>query len=237
MDLSDEASNECAQPLKLHLAYFSSMASMNNLTAQIIKHDHYSFSFGSNHFETSTRCFKNYFNFKSPKLIPKDSLKYLNQMLADNIQEMNNINYQLQLIYTLSFVFSFIFALMALISLAFLSCFKKLCFQCPFWFYGFFQILCWLSCLVGLMTFFYQYYNSKQRMMDPSVQLPIVTELLRLNQELLTVEQLGISFWLAVAATCTSFLASLFSCLVCCRLPSSRHEDKEYKIMQLPAYN
>ena len=150
---------------------------------------------------------------------------------------MNNINYQLQLIYTLSFLFAIFNALLALVSLAFLSCFKKFCYQCPFWFYGFFQILCWLSCLVGIMTFFYQYYNNKQRLLDPSVQLPINHEILRLNIELMHIEVLGVSFWCAVAATGASFLASLFSCLVCCRLPSPRHEDKEYKIMQLPSYN
>jgi hypothetical protein len=237
MDLSDERSSECSQPPTLTMASVSSVAAINNLTAQIIRNDHYSFAFGANHFEPKMQCFKQYFNFKSAKLIHRDNLKYLNQHLADNIQEMNNINYQLQLIYTLSFVFSLFFALMALISLMFLSCFKKLCFQCPFWFYGFFQILCWLSCLVGLMTFFYQYYNNRQRMLDPLVQLPIVTEIVRLNRDVITIEELGLTFWLAVAATGTSFLASLFSCLVCCRLPSSRHEDKEYKIMQLPSYH
>lgn len=237
LDLSDEISPDCAQPLHLSLATFSTLQRLNNFTAHIVKHDHASFAFGSSHYEARARCFKSFFNFKSAKLIHKDNLKYLSQPLADNIQEMNNLNYQLQLIYTLSFVFALFFALMALASLLFLSCFKKLCFQCPFWFYGFFQILCWLSSLVGLMTFFYAYYNNKQRMLDPSVHLPIDTELVRLNQELVSVEQLGVSFWLAVAATCTAFVASLFSCLVCCRLPSARHEDKEYKIMQLPAYN
>lgn len=238
LDMSDELANECAQPLKLTLETFGSVASINNLTARIIQNDHMKFSVGgSDHFDHRQRCFKHFFNFKSARLIPKDSLKYLSQPLADNIQEMNNINYQLQLIYTLAFLFALAFSLMALLSLSFLSCFKKLCFQCPFWFYGFFQILCWLACLVGLMTFFYQYYNGKQRMLDDAVQMPIVSELVRLNKEIMTVEQLGLSFWLAVGATGTSFFASLLSCLICCRLPSSRHEDKEYKIMQLPSYN
>lgn len=192
---------------------------------------------GTDHYDASNQCFQQYFNFKSARLLQKDTLKYLSQSLADNVQETNNLNYHLQLIYTLAFTSALVFCLLALLSMLFLACFGKLCFQCPFWFFGFFQILAWLTSLCGLMTFLYAFWADKQRSLDPQMMLPIRSELIRLNDGLLQVERLGLSFWLAVGAVASAFLGSFLSCLVCCRLPSSRHEDKEYKIMQLPTYS
>lgn len=242
-NLTDEISDDCFKNQNQLQAPISSQSNENDTTSIITSFfsktssNLMSLTLGQNRYDQKSNCFRTYFNFKSSKSINKDSLKYLNQQLADDIQEMNNINYHLQLIYTLSFLASLAFTLLALLSLLFIACFKKVCFQCPFWFYGFFQIVSWLTCLFGVMTFLYQFYSNKQKALDPSVQLPIENELLRLNSELLNVEQLGVSFWLAVGATSASFLASFFSCLVCCRLPSSRHEDKEYKIMQIPTYS
>jgi hypothetical protein len=250
-DLSDELATECTQHQDLSAAAANSnqtsakkisTSGSSALTAGFagffpINHDHSTFTLGRNHYDRARGCFRDYFNFKSAKLIRKDTLKYLSQQLADNVQETNNLNYHLQLIYTLSFVAALLFCLLALLSIVFVVCFGKLCFQCPFWFFGFFQILAWLTCLSGLMTFLYQFYASKQKALDPLVQLPIHSEIMRLNAQLLDVERLGVSFWLATAATATSFLGSFMSCVICCRLPSSRHEDKEYKIMQLPTYS
>ena len=50
-------------------------------------------------------------------------------------------------------------------------------------------------------------------------------------------QTLGLTFWFAVAATAVAFAGSFVACVVCCRLPTARHEDKEYKIMQLPTYS
>lgn len=244
LNQSDEMSPDCSNPTNLFLlpttSVFKSTQNLSNYFRNLINNANYqlaTYTLGSNYYDAGAKCYKSYFNYKTAKLIAKDSLKYLNQQLADNIQEMNNINYHLQLIYNLCFGFSLVFALMALVSLMFISCFKKTCFQCPFWFYGFFQIVSWLTSLFGLMTFMYQFYTNKQKYLDPQVQLPIRSEIMRLNPHLNEVEVFGVSFWLAVAATSTSCLASFMSCFICCRLPSSRHGDKEYKIMQIPTYS
>lgn len=244
LNQSDEISSECSNPNNLFLlpdsSVFKSTQNLSSYFRNLLSQANYqlaSYSLGSNHYVPEKNCYKSYFNYKTAKLIPKDSLKYLNQQLADNIQETNIINYHLQLIYNLCFGFSLCFTLMALISLLFIACFKKTCIQCPFWFYGFFQIVSWLTSLFGLMAFLYQFYTNKQKFQDPQVQLPIRSEIMRLNPQLNEVEILGVSFWLAVAATSTSCLASFMSCFICCRLPSSRHGDKEYKIMQIPTYS
>jgi len=193
-------------------------------------------TFGKYHFDKDHNCFVNYFNFNGAKDVDKDSFQYLSQMLVDSIQLSNNNNYYMQLIYSLSFGAALIFNIMALFSLIFVMCLNKICFQCPFWFYGFFSILAWISSSIGLLTFLYQCFSNKQHQLDPFARLPSENELLRLNQDLLTLQDFGISFWFAVAATSMSFFGSFVSCIVCCRLPSARHEDKEYKIMQLPTY-
>jgi membrane-associated HD superfamily phosphohydrolase len=194
------------------------------------------FRLGDNYYNSKYNCFTKYFDFKSATQISKDNLKFLSQHQADNLQQFNNLNYHFQLIYSLSFAAALVFSILALLSLVFLICFGKLCYQCPFWFYGFFVILTWLACSCGLMTFLYQFYSNRQRVFDPSTRLPLDNELLRLNPQLANLQLFGISFWFAVAATGTSFIGSFVSCIVCCRLPPTRHEDKEYKIMQLPPY-
>merc|ERR1712127_350898 len=197
---------------------------------------HKPFTLGNYHYDSDHKCFISYFDFKSAKLVEKNDLKYLSQGLADHLQETNNINFHIQLIYALSFMSALVFSILALFSLLFVLCFKKLCFQCPFWFYGFFNILAWLACFFGLITFLYEFLANKQRTLDPLARLPIDNELIRLNSELGQTQEFGISFWFAVAATSVSFFSSFVSCIICCRLPTARHEDKEYKIMQLPTY-
>ncbi len=178
-----------------------------------------------------------YFDFKSARLVQKANLQYLSQALADHLQEANNISFHIHLLYTLSFLAALLFFAMALLSLLFVPCCKKLCLQCPFWFYGFFNILAWLSSSFGLLTFLYEFVASRQRSLDPLARLPVDNELLRLNTELADLQTLGLTFWFAVAATAVACAGSFVSCVVCCRLPTARHEDKEYKIMQLPTYS
>lgn len=229
-NLTDELAADCpTRSFKLSTLF----TSPSNFT---FIHKNFPFQLGQSHYVPQSNCFKSYFDFKSAKLIKKESLKYLSQSLADNIQEANNINYHLQLIYSLAFLSAFGFCLLALMSLLFISCFSKLCLQCPFWFFGFFQMLSCLASTFGIMTYLYQWFSNKHRALDPNIRLPIENEILRLNSELLMLEEFGVAFWVAVGATGASLLSSLLSCIVCCRLPSTRHEDKEYKIMQLPAY-
>ena len=227
-DMSDELGPECRTK--------SGFSFLFNASA-LVTQRHLPFALGSSHFDQSRNCFMSYFDFKSAKLIRKESLRFLSQGLADGIQETNNNNYHLQLIYSLSFVAAWLFSLLSLISLLFVACFKRICFQCPFWFYGFFAILAWLSCAFGLMTFLFQRVSSSNKTFDPHSRLPIENELLRQNPELAELQSLGLAFWLTLGATASSFIASFASCIICCRLPSARHEDKEYKIMQLPTYS
>ena len=66
---------------------------------------------------------------------------------------------------------------------------------------------------------------------------PFEREIYAQNKNFPDFQIVGITFWIAVAANGVAFLASVLSCIFCCRLPSPRHENKEYKIMQLPTYN
>lgn len=239
-DLSDE--NTCSNPDESSMiSFFKRMLSEENATIPVdmtrSPAAHEPFTFGKYHFDPKHQCFVHYFDFKSAELVKKENLQYLSQTLADHLQEAKNINFHIHLIYSLSFAAALVFSIMSLFSLVFVVCSKRTCFQCPFWFYGFFNILAWLASSFGLLTFLYEFIASKQRTLDPLSRLPIDNELIRLNTELASLQVFGFSFWFAVAATSMSFFSSFVSCIICCRLPTARHEDKEYKIMQLPTYS
>jgi len=205
-DLSDEISPECAKIQKSYsfIENLQIMFNPNSTIALKASPQLTPFTFGQFHYDKKQNCFVNYFDFKSAQLIRKENLKYLTQSLADHIQDVNNINYNLQLIYSLAFVSALVFTLLALLSLVCVTCFKKVCFQCPFWFYGFFAILAWLSCFFGLMTFMFQCFSAKHKAIDPLSRMPIENELIRLNPELIGLQELGISklnsFFLALFA-------------------------------------
>lgn len=239
-DLSDEI--KCSSPEDSSMySFFARILTIENTTEEIdftkTPVAHKPFTLGQYHYDQDHQCFVHYFDFKSAELVQKNQLLYLSQKQADQLQEAKNVDFHIHLIYSLSFMAALCFSIMSLFSLLFVVCFKKLCFQCPYWFYGFFNILAWLSSSFGLLTFLWEFVTKAQRTLDPLPKLPIESELLRLNQELGELQDFGITFWFAVAATSMSFLSSFVSCIICCRLPTARHEDKEYKIMQLPTYS
>lgn len=246
-DLSDERGCSAPEDSSMYSFFARMLAAVDNSTSGRPEAEsldltrspaaHEPFALGQYHYNEEHNCFMHYFDFKSARLVQKEHLQYLSQSLADHLQEANNISFHVHLIYALSFAAAFLFFALALFSLLFVVCFKKLCFQCPFWFYGFFNILAWLSASFGLLTFLYEFMASKQRTLDPLARLPIDNELLRLNTELADLQTFGLTFWFAVAATSMAFFSSFVSCIICCRLPTARHEDKEYKIMQLPTYS
>jgi hypothetical protein len=192
------------------------------------------FKLGIDAFNRKLNCYQEFFDFKSAKTLDTNELEYLSSILRDNIQGEYNLVYHLHLIYVLSFCAATIFALLSVLTLLFILCLSKLCLQCPFWFYGFFSILTLLSSCAGLAVFLYDFYmNNIYRVQDPLKQLPIKSELYRLNDSLKYLQIFGISFWTAVAAASCSFLSTFLSFIVCCRLPSIRHDSKEYEIIDL----
>jgi len=228
LDYSDEFSADCSNNTLTKLPMYS-LKALTSIYMQMLN--------AKPHYDPINKCFRTYFDFKTSQSIRKESLKYLPQWQAESIQANNNFNYHLQLIYSLAFSSSLLFNLLSLFSLVFLVCFGKYCYQCSFWFYGFFEIIAWLLATFGLLTFYLQWNSNLHKSFEPSARLPLESEIYKLNPELLAVNELGISFWFATGATLASFLASLFSCIMCCSMPSSRHEDKEYQIMQLPHYS
>jgi hypothetical protein len=194
------------------------------------------FKLGTDVFNGKLNCYQEFFDFLSAKTVDKTEI--LSNSLKDNIQLEYNRVYHLQLIFILTFCCATIFALFAVITLFFALCLSKLCLQCPFWFYGFFSILTLLSSCTGLAIFLYDYYmNSMYKVADPLKQLPTKSELYRLNEELKYLQTLGISFWTAVSAILCSLLSTLLSFVVCCRLPSIRHDNKEYEIIDYSKVN
>lgn len=192
-----------------------------------------SFKLSTDEYNKKLDCYQEYFDFKSAKTIAEDDLIYVKN-LADSIQSEYNLNYHLHLIYVLSFCSAIIFSLLSILTLLFILCLSKLCLQCPFWFYGFFIVLTFLASSCGLLVYLYDFYiNTIYKVQDPLKQLPLISELYRMNDKLKYLQQFGISFWTACAATGCAFLASIISFIVCCRLPSVRHGDKEYDIIDL----
>ena len=189
---------------------------------------------GTDVFNKKLNCYQEFFDLKSAKSLDSNELDYLSNTLKDNIQAEYNIAYHLHLVYILAFCSATIFALLTVITLFFSLCLSKLCLQCPFWFYGFFSILTLLASCTGLGVFLYDFFmNNIYRVQDPLKQLPTKSEIYRLNEQLKYLQTFGVSFWTAVAATCCSLLSSFLSFIVCCRLPSIRHDNKEYEIIDL----
>ena len=191
-----------------------------------------SLKLGTDVFNTKLNCYQEFFDFKSAKTV--ESSEMLQNGLKDSIQSEYNRVYHLQLIYILAFCSATIFALLTVITLFFSLCLSKLCLQCPFWFYGFFSILTFLASSTGLCVFLYDFYmNSIYKVADPLKQLPIRSEIYRLNDNLKYLQTFGVSFWTTVSAIGCSLLSTILSFLVCCRLPSLRHDNKEYEIIDL----
>jgi hypothetical protein len=190
------------------------------------------YKLGNDKYNEQEECYEVYFNFEESKEIDKDNLRSLTQQIADNIQEEYKLDYYLHIIYVISFILACLFALLAVLTLFFLICLRKLCLQCPYWFFGFFTILTLLSCASGLAAFLYSFYINYHKAQDPLRQLQLESEIYRLNPELKQMQTFCMSFWSACLATLICLLSTILSFIICCRLPTSRHEDKDYHVIQ-----
>jgi hypothetical protein len=191
------------------------------------------FKVGKNSYDSKRNCYQEYFDFKSAKLIDRYELPYLTQSIADSIQSELNHVYHLRLIIVFSIGLGLLFAILASLTLLFIVCSGKLCIQCPFWFYGFFSILSFLSlsCTVGV--YLYETFIRMYQLQDPNKNFSLDSEVYRMNGDLKHMQTYCQAFLCVILALCFSFLSSMMSCIVCSRIPKMRHQDKEYEIMDL----
>lgn len=150
--------------------------------------------------------------------------------------EYLNLLFYLQLIIFYGIVAGLIFLLLAVISLFFFGCCRKVCISVPFYFYGFWMLLAWLVIMTSLIVFGFIWLWQKQTILDPQKSLLSDIDIHERNPTLRHIEFFGLSFWLACGAALSTFIGLLFSYCVCCTVGSSRADDKEYEIMHMHNY-
>jgi hypothetical protein len=129
-----------------------------------------------------------------------------------------------------------IFLFFAIISLFFVACCRHKCLSIPFYFYGLWILLAWVSICSALLTFVSMWFWKKQNLLDYENNSPLDIMIYQRNPSLQDVEFFGLSFWLACGAALATFIGLLLSCCVCCTIGSSRSENKEYEIMHMQNY-
>ncbi|CAF2033568.1 unnamed protein product [Rotaria magnacalcarata] len=87
-----------------------------------------------------------------------------------------------------------------------------------------------------LLLFACTWIWKKEILLDYEKNLPFDIMIHQRNPSLKDLEYFGLSFWLACGAALTTFLGLLLSCCFCCKIGSSRSENKEYEIMQMHSY-
>ncbi|UJR20703.1 hypothetical protein I4U23_023824 [Adineta vaga] len=155
---------------------------------------------------------------------PSQRLSYLNLM------------YYLQLITFYGVVIGLIFLFFAIISLFFFACCRRKCISAPFFFYGFWILLAWISICLALKAFVGMWFWKKQNLVDYENNGPFNIMIYQRNPSLQSIEFFGLSFWLACGAALATFIGLLLSCCICCTVGSSRSENKEYEIMHMQNY-
>ncbi|CAF0949773.1 unnamed protein product [Didymodactylos carnosus] len=126
-----------------------------------------------------------------------------------------------------------LFTLLSILSLFLLACCRKNCHNVPFILYGIWTFLAFLSIIGSLGIYVYLWLWEKQTVVDIEKNLPFDVMIHENNTTIRNIEFFGLSFWLACGAILSTFLSLLCSYRVCCKLQSSRAEDKEYEIMQM----
>jgi len=150
--------------------------------------------------------------------------------------EYLNFIYYLQLAAFYGITSGLIFLVFSLISLVFFVCCRQKCIRLPFYFYGLWTLLAWISICIGLLSFFNIWIWKKQNLLDYERNSPFNIMIHQRNPSLQDLEFFGLSFWLACGAALATFIGLLFSCCICCTMASSRSENKEYEIMHMQNY-
>lgn len=135
--------------------------------------------------------------------------------------------------------------------LIFLALLITFCINCverfysiPFAFVGFISFASFLSGAGGLGIFLYEWVQDRLHRPDYTYELNQSEALvMAFNPWLITVEHLGLAFWLTVAAVSATLLTTILSCCFCCGLQSEKsklrfHVDNDvYEIVQMTPYD
>jgi hypothetical protein len=143
----------------------------------------------------------------------------------------------------LLFIAAPLFTLMALLILFCINCVERF-YSIPFAFVSFFSFASFLSGTGGLGIFLYEWVQERLHRPDFTYELDQAEALIvALNPWIINVEQLGLAFWITVAAIGTSLFTTILSCCFCCGLQSEKsklrfHVDNDtYEIVHMTPYD
>ncbi len=175
----------------------------------------------------------NPFNIYPPKVDSLSLESYLNP--NQRLEYLKLIHY-LKLIVFYGITGGLILIFLSIISLFFFVCCRHKCINVPFYFYGLWTLFAWLFISIALISFVNIWIWKKEILIDEQRNSLFETMIYKMNPSLQNLEFFGLSFWLACGSALTTFISLLLSCCICCKIGSSRSENKEYEIMQMQNY-
>jgi hypothetical protein len=150
--------------------------------------------------------------------------------------EYVNLIFYLRLIVFYGIAGGLIFLFFSIIALFFSACCRHKCKNVPFYFHGIWTLFAWLLICLGLLSFVNIWIWRREILLDYERNSAFDTMIHERNPSLQNLEFFGLSFWLACGAALATFIGLLLSCCICCKIGSSRSDNKEYEIMHMQTY-
>jgi hypothetical protein len=147
-----------------------------------------------------------------------------------------NILHYLQLIVFYGITGGLVFIFLSMVSLLFVACCRNKCLSLPFCCYGLWILFACLFICTALLSFVNMWFWKKELVGDYERNLSFEIMIHEKNPSLRNLEFFGLSFWLACGAALATFIGLLLSCCICCKIGSSRSDNKEYEIMHMQTY-
>lgn len=136
-----------------------------------------------------------------------------------------------------------LFTLIALLMIICINCVERF-YSIPFAFVSFFTLASFVSGAGGLGIFLYEWVQERLHRPDFTYELDQTEAfIVALNPWLISVEKLGLAFWIALAAIAASLLTTILSCCFCCGLQSEKSKlrfnvkNDTYEIVQMAPYD
>lgn len=143
----------------------------------------------------------------------------------------------------LLFVAAPLLTFLALLIMFCINCVERF-YSIPFAFVSLFSLASFVSGAGALGIFLYEWVHERFHRADFTYELGQSEALVvALNPWLIQVEQLGLAFWLTVAAISTTLFTTILSCCFCCGLQSEKsklrfHVNNDvYEIVQMTPYD
>lgn len=143
----------------------------------------------------------------------------------------------------LLFIAAPLLTFLALLIIFCINCVERF-YSIPFAFVSFVSLASFLSGAGGVGIFLYEWVQDRLHRPDYTYELNQAEALIvAFNPWLINIEQLGLAFWLTIAAVGTTLFTTILSCCFCCGLQSEKsklrfHVDNDvYEIVQMTPYD